>query len=163
MNSVLTTIKDGKWKSYIYLLTINKLAKYVISPIIKKIRKKDIKDDISNYIEDQFDETLVYEKGTDINNISTKWIIINRQGDKTQKLIDGNEKTAYEIWKILQGSFTKSSGRRKIEINNKIEKMKYNTDIDINIFIANLQNLIDELEKVDNDLSSSSKIGILNY
>jgi len=41
--------------------------------------------------------------------------------------------------------------------------MKYNTDIDINIFIANLQNLIDELEKVDNDLSSSSKIGILNY
>jgi len=52
--------------------------------------------------------------------------------------------------------------RRKIEIQNKIETMKFDTKTDINIFIANLQNLIDELEKIDNDLSINTKIGILN-
>ena len=40
--------------------------------------------------------------------------------------------------------------------------MKFDTKTDINIFIANLQNLIDELEKIDNDLSINTKIGILN-
>ena len=35
--------------------------------------------------------------------------------------------------------------------------MKFNTKIDINIFIANLQNSIDENEKIDNDLSTSTK------
>jgi len=40
--------------------------------------------------------------------------------------------------------------------------MKYDIRTDINIFIANLQNNIDELEKIDNDLSSNSKVGILS-
>jgi len=107
----------------LYLLTINKLTKYVLTPTIKKIRKKDIKEDISNYIEDEFDDSLVYEKETNIkditNDITAKWMIINGLGDQTQKLIEGSEKTAYQIKKILQSSFTKSPGRMKIEINQK--------------------------------------------
>ena len=55
---------------------------------------------------------LVYKKGTnpdDITNvITTKWIIINGLEEKTHKIIEGNEKTAYEIWKLLQGSYIKS-------------------------------------------------------
>jgi len=55
---------------------------------------------------------LVYKKGTnpdDITNvITTKWIIINGLEEKTHKIIEGNEKTAYEIWKLLQESYTKS-------------------------------------------------------
>lgn len=122
-------------------LTINKLAKYVLTPILKKLRKKDIRDDISNYIEDQFDDSFVYEKGTTIdditNDITAKWIIINGLGDQTQKLIDGSEKTAYQIWKIIQASFTKSNARLKIEIQQKLDNMKYNINLDINIFMAN--------------------------
>ena len=34
--------------------------------------------------------------------------------------------------------------------------------MDINIFIAELQNTLDELEKIDNDIESSVKVGILN-
>jgi len=34
----------------------------------------------------------------------------------------------------LQGSFTKSAGRRKLELEKEIKEMKYNTDEDINIF-----------------------------
>jgi len=163
----LNTENFQTWKrKVLYLLTINKLAKYVLSPTLKKLRKKDVKEDLSNYIEDQFDSSLVYEKGTTItditNDITAKWMIINGLGDNTQKLIEGSEKTAYQIWKILQASFTKSPGRLKMEINQKLNDMKYNTNIDINIFIANLQNLIDELEKIDSDLSPSTKIGILN-
>ena len=89
-------------------------------------------------------------------------MIINSLGKKTQKLIEGNGKTAYDIWKILQESFTKSLGRRKMELKEKLNNSKYDEDKDINIFIANLQNLIDELERIDNDMSDSTKVGILN-
>jgi len=40
--------------------------------------------------------------------------------------------------------------------------LKYNQEVDINIFIAELQNTTDELEKIDNDIESSVKVGILN-
>ena len=156
----------GWRRKILYLLTINKLTKYVLHPIVKKLRKRDIREELTDYPEDQFDSSLVYEKNTkniDItNDITAKWIIINGLGEQTQKLINGNEKTAFQIWNIFQESFTKSKERRKIEIQNKIETMKFDTKTDINIFIANLQNLIDELEKIDNDLSINTKIGILN-
>jgi len=35
--------------------------------------------------------------------------------------MEGNEKTAFSNWKILRGTFTKSLGRRKSELKNKIE------------------------------------------
>jgi GAF domain-containing protein len=49
-----------------------------------------------------------------------------------------------------------------MELNEKIKLMKFNIDTDINIFLVNLQNLFDELEKIDNDIPQNTKIGILN-
>jgi len=60
----------------------------------------------------------------------------------------------------LKGSFTKSTGKRKLELEKEIKGMKYNIDEDINIFLTNLQKLINDL--VDGDISTTSKIGILN-
>ena len=149
----------------LYLLNINKLTKYVLIPIIKKLKKKDIKWNINEYIEDQFNDTFVYEKNTTINDIdndiTTKWIIINSLGEYTQSIIEGNEKSAYEIWKLLKESFTKSKEQRKIELTKKIENLKFDNK-DISIFIANLQNLFNEIAKIDSEISDSSKIGILN-
>jgi len=51
---------------------------------------------------------------------------------------------------------------RKIELRHKLETIKYNEESDINIFVAELQNIIDELEKIDNDMEPSTKVGILN-
>ena len=49
------------WKTNIlYLLTINNLDGYVSSPKVKKLRKKDIKENLDNYIIDKFDSSLVY-------------------------------------------------------------------------------------------------------
>jgi len=62
----------------------------------------------------------------------------------------------------LKGSFTKSAGRRKLELEKEIKEMKYNTNEDINILLANLQNLINDLEEDDGDISTTSEIGILN-
>jgi len=142
-----------------------KLTKYVLIPIIKKLKKKDIKWNINEYIEDQFNDTFVYEKNTTINDIdndiTTKWIIINSLVEQTQSIIDGNEKLAYEIWKLLKESFTKSKEQRKIELTKKIENLKFDNK-DISIFIANLQNLFNEIAKIDSEISDSSKIGILN-
>jgi len=142
-----------------------KLTKYVLIPIIKKLKKKDIKWNINEYIEDQFNDTFVYEKNTTINDIdndiTTKWIIINSLGEQTQSIIEGNEKSAYEIWKLLKESFTKSKEQRKIELTKKIENLKFDNK-DISIFIANLQNLFNEIAKIDSEISDSSKIGILN-
>jgi len=49
-----------------------------------------------------------------------------------------------------------------MEIKKKLNSLKYNEEQDINIFIATLQNLIDELENIDHDMEPSIKAGILN-
>jgi len=67
-----------------------------MKPVVNKLRNKDIKDDLSSYIKDELDETLVYNKGTsdiDIDNdITTKWIIMNSLGEESQKLFEVNKK-----------------------------------------------------------------------
>jgi len=45
---------------------------------------------------------------------------------------------------------------------NKINNLKFNINDDIHIFLATLQNLIDELERIDFDISDNIKVGILN-
>jgi hypothetical protein len=65
----LTTENYPGWKRKIlYLLSIIKLTRYVMKPVLNKLRKKDIKDDLSSYIEVELDETLVYDKGTSLQN-----------------------------------------------------------------------------------------------
>jgi len=81
----LTTENYPRWKGNIlYLLTINDLVLYATKEKIKKLRKKDIKRDLLDYTEDQFDNTLVYAKNineNDINNdITAKWMILNTLG-----------------------------------------------------------------------------------
>ena len=66
--------------------------------------------------------------------------------------------SAYEIWKLLKESFTKSKEQRKIELTKKIENLKFDNK-DISIFIANFQNLFNEIAKFDSEISDSSKIG----
>jgi len=155
------------WRNnMLFLLTINDLVSYATQEKVKKLRKRDIKENLSNYIVDQFDDSLVYDKGTndnDINNnITAKWMILNSLGEKTQEIVQGYGKTAHQVWKILKASFTKSEKTRKMELKNKLEEIKFDEDKDINIFMAELQNTIDELEKIDTDLTSSTKVGILN-
>ncbi|OUM59573.1 hypothetical protein PIROE2DRAFT_63684 [Piromyces sp. E2] len=91
-----------------------------------------------------------------------KWIIINSLSENTRRIVEGQGKTAFQVWKILERSFTASPEKRKIEIKNKINNLKYNEDEDINIFLAKLQNTIDELEIIDHELSDTVKAGILN-
>jgi len=53
----------------LYLLTINDLALRNIEKN-REIKKKNIKEDISNYTEDQFENTLRYSKNTNENDIN---------------------------------------------------------------------------------------------
>ena len=124
-----------------------------ISPIkkVKKLRKRDIQGDLSEYIEDEFDDTLVYDKSTnvvDINNdITTKWIVLNNIGEKIQYIVQRSNKTAFEFWRILKRSFTKNINICKLELKNKLDYLKYNPEVDINILISELQNTIDEFRE----------------
>ena len=74
----------------LYLLSINNILNYVTQEKVKKLRKKDIKDELSKYTPDEFYDTLVYEKNTktrDINiDITAKWIILNSLGEKPKVL-----------------------------------------------------------------------------
>ena len=63
---------------------------------------------------------------------------------------------------MLKNSFTKGPERRRLDLRDKINDMKYNINEDIHIFISTLQNYIDDLEKIEGDLSDNSKVGILN-
>ena len=55
-----------------------------------------------------------------------------------EEIIEGNGKTAHQIWTTLEKSFTMSPEKWKLEIKNKINYMKFNEEDDINIFIAKL-------------------------
>jgi len=94
----------------LYLLTINNLDEYVSSPKVKKLRKKDIKENLDNYIIYKFYSSLVYDTNTsekDIkNDILVKWIITNIFGRKTKEILKGHNKTAFQLWNFLQESFT---------------------------------------------------------
>ena len=100
-------------KYILYVLCINNLDIYVSKEKIKLLRKRDIKDNIDNYIPDKFDNSLVYDKGTsnqDIkNDVLVMWIITNSLGNNTKKkIIQSHNKTSFQIWNILRKSFTKS-------------------------------------------------------
>jgi len=156
-----------RWKrNMIHLLNINDLLIYVTQEKVKKLLKRDIRENLGDYIEDQFDESLVYALGTDetdINNdITTQWIIMNSLSENTQQIIEGQANTAYKIWNLLRISFTKNQQTRKLEIKRKLDELKYDEEKDINIFMSELQNLIDDLEKIDGDMSNNTKAGILN-
>ena len=163
----LTTENYISWRTGIlYLLTINNLETYVIDEKVKKLKRRNIRDDIDDYLEDKFDNSLVYDKDTNLldikNDIIVKWIILNSLGENTRKIIEGQGKTAHQIWSILEKSFTRSPERRRLELKNKINSLKYSEDQDINIFMATLQNAMDELENIDHDIGSNVKAGILN-
>lgn len=66
----LTNENYPRWNYHIlYLLSISDLVSYVTQKKIKKLRIKDVKDNLSNYIQDLFDDSL-YEKVTNENDIS---------------------------------------------------------------------------------------------
>jgi len=86
---------------------------------------------------------------------------MNSLGEEYQKLIEGNEKTGFIMWNILKWKFTKSIGKRKLELKEKIENAKFNMDDDINIFVITLQNNFIELEKLDHYVTDNAKVGVL--
>ena len=98
----LTAENYPSWQRKILnLLVINMLIKHILSPVLKKLKKKDISDSFSEYPKDKFDDTLVYDKNTRADNIendiTTKWIIINNLGDDSKRLKERNEKNAVKI------------------------------------------------------------------
>jgi len=88
---------------------INDLEGNVVSEKVKKIRKSNVKDDFSDYMEDKFDNNLMYDKDTNLlnikNDVMVKWIIINSLREETRKIIEGQGKTAFQTWKILEHFF----------------------------------------------------------
>ena len=130
------------------------------------MRKRDIKENIEKYTEDQFDDSLVYDlnvEENDINNdIIAQWIIMNSLSEATQKVIERKANTACKIWNFLKSTFTKNQQTRKMKLKKKLNELKYNKKKDINIFMSELQNIIDDLEKLDGDMNSNTKVGILN-
>ena len=162
----LTTENYRGWKrNIIHLLSINDLLIYVTKERIRKLRR-DIKEIIEKYTEDQFDDSLMYDlnvEENDINNdIIAQWIIMNSLSEATQKVIERKANTACKIWNFLKSTFTKNQQTRKMKLKKKLNELKYNKKKDINIFMSELQNIIDDLEKLDGDMNSNTKVGILN-
>ena len=162
----LNTENFISWKiSMLHFLDMNNLIDYIISEKLVKFKINRI-ENLDNYIIDKINPTLAYRDDTDPNDVKkdniTKWIILNSLGENTKKLIEARGKTAYESWKILEDSFTKGKEQLFAEITEKLNNLKYDSIIDINIFIATLENLFDELEYINKPLSEESKVGTFN-
>ncbi|ORX73467.1 hypothetical protein BCR32DRAFT_285628 [Anaeromyces robustus] len=66
----LSTDNYTEWRTNImYLLCINNLDRYVTEEKVVKLRKRDIKENLNQYTQDKFDESLVYEKSTSEDDI----------------------------------------------------------------------------------------------
>jgi len=63
---------------------------------------------------------------------------------------------------MLKKSFTKSNESRRLELKKKINEMIFRKEQEINIFVIDLQNTIEEQEKINEDLNKNTKVGILN-
>jgi len=50
-------------------------------------------------------------------------MIINSLGEKTQKIIQNQGKTSFEIWNLLRRSFTKGVEDRRVELKNKLNEL----------------------------------------
>jgi len=128
---------------------------------VKLLRKRNVKDNIDDYIPNKFDDSLVYAKDTsnqDIkNDILVKWIITNSQGNNTKRIIQSHNKTSF-----LRKSYTKSEEQQKIDLKEEIDNMKYSINYDINTFIVILQNSINDLENLEGDMADPIKVDILN-
>ncbi|ORY08817.1 hypothetical protein LY90DRAFT_518963 [Neocallimastix californiae] len=125
----LTTENYPDWRTNIlYLLMINNLESYALIRKVKNLGEENIKDDPDDYLTDQFDPSLVYDKETSLldikSDVMVKWIIINSLGEETRKIITTQGKTAFETWKTLEKSFTVSHERRRMEIKKKLNSLK---------------------------------------
>jgi replication fork clamp-binding protein CrfC len=109
---------------------INNLEGYIIEEKIKKLRKRNLRDDLDNYLEDKFDPSLVYDKNTSLkdikNDVMVKWIITNSLGENTKKIIEGNGKTAHQTWTTFEKYFTRVQRKGNWKSKNKINNLKYN-------------------------------------
>jgi len=50
-------------------------------------------------------------------------MILNTLGEKTQEIVKGNGKTVYQVWKLLEKSFTKSKESRNTSGNSRMPYM----------------------------------------
>ena len=162
----LTTDNYVTWKTYmLHFLDINNLIDFIFTEKVTKININKV-NNLSDYIVDKINPFLVYSKDTNEDDIKldniTKWIILNSLGNNTKRLIETRGKTAYESWKILENTFTKGKEQLYAEIIEKLNNLKYDTSTDINIFIASLENLFNELEHINKPLSEDAKVGFFN-
>jgi len=69
----LTSENYPDWRTNIlYLLMINNLESYALTrKVKKKLRRRDIKDDPDDYLTDQFDPSLLYDKETSLLDIKS--------------------------------------------------------------------------------------------
>lgn len=166
----ITKLDSSNYNSWrtnmLYLLDINDLSEYITNEKIKKIKRNKVMNNIDDYISDKLNKSVVYLKTTDPNDIKndnlTKWIILNSLDEKTRKIIENRDKTAREVWTILENSFTKGKDQLTTELKERLNKIKYDPNIDIHIFLSYLKNIFDELDYLDSPIPDDVRVGILN-
>ena len=61
----------------------------------------------------------------------------------------------------FKGIIHQKKEQTKLELREKLEKARYNVNIDINIFISFLQNIFDELESLEYKVPDDTRVIVL--
>jgi len=56
----------------------------------------------------------LWQRHSTKNDVLAKWIIINSLGENTKKIVEGQGKTAFQTWNILEKSYTVGPEKKKI-------------------------------------------------
>jgi len=95
------------------------------------------------------------------NDNKAKCFISLSLDDETKRKINFNTFTAYEIWKLLKGTFQKGNEERKENLKTELGKLRYNLDKDFEILLSGMENLFYQLKELGAEPSDEQKFNYL--
>ena len=148
------------------LLTINGVGDYIRKEKIKTVEKIEASDKTKiDLIKVEGKKNFYYTKDVTtemlVDDAKAKYYLLNSISDNIKIRIDFKSNTAYQIMKIIKAMNTKSTEVRKHELKETLNNMRYSMDDDITLFITEMENIFNELDKINNTLSEEKKFNYL--
>ena len=147
------------------LLSSRDLDQYIYEESIKIVTLKDSDTDKSGYTKIRGTSYHYYDKGTTPEQIkgdrrAKNYISLNLD-DETKSKINFKTNTAFNVWKILKGSFEKGDEEKKLNLLKKLDTLEFDRNGDIEMFLSDLNNTFTELEELKYEVSEEKKFNYL--
>jgi len=148
------------------VLAMHHLDKYIAKDLIKRTEINKITKDLDKYTPILGNSKYVYSLEVTNEMIKddkdAKYIIQNSVSEKVKREVLFRGRTTYEIWKVLEISYSISKEEKKVQLKNKLKILKYNASDNFCIFIEKLNNIFKDLEDLGESFTDQQKYSYLH-